>query len=146
VRCGPAAAGPRGRRRSGPAPAASLGPGAGGSSGSSVPTGRSQSPARPSAAAAAASPAAAQPAAAAAADAAATVVAPPAPSGPGGSSGTSLSSYEELTFLPDDFTLPAGQLSAVDRASPELAEDVFRCPGCTNEACMVRRARRRGRQ
>jgi len=50
----------------------------------------------------------------------------------------SLSSYEELTFLPEQFQLPPGQLSEVDRTSPEAAEDVFRCPGCTQEACMVR--------
>jgi threonine dehydratase len=33
--------------------------------------------------------------------------------------------------------MPPGQLSVVDRESPEMPEDVFRCPGCTQEACQT---------
>lgn len=54
-----------------------------------------------------------------------------------GPSVSSLSSYEELTFIPEDFELPPGVLSTVDRTSPESPDDVFRCPGCTAEACMT---------
>ena len=51
--------------------------------------------------------------------------------------GSTLSSYEELTFLPEDFELPAGALSEVDRSSPASPDDVFRCPSCTAPECMV---------
>jgi hypothetical protein len=56
----------------------------------------------------------------------------------GSSSGSSLSSFEELTFIPEEFELPPGVLSEVDRTSPASPDDVFRCPGCTKAECMVR--------
>eukprot|EP00879_Flechtneria_rotunda_P017966 GHRR01018830.1.p1 GENE.GHRR01018830.1~~GHRR01018830.1.p1 ORF type:complete len:425 (+),score=126.20 GHRR01018830.1:51-1277(+) len=50
----------------------------------------------------------------------------------------SLSSFEEqLTFVPEDFELPAGVLSTVDRTSPLAPEDAYRCIGCTNPACQT---------
>ncbi|KAI8464153.1 MAG: threonine dehydratase I [Monoraphidium minutum] len=65
--------------------------------------------------------------------AAQVVAASPTPS----ASGSTLSSYEELTFLPEDFELPRGVMSEVDRSSPESPDDVFRCPGCTAPECMT---------
>lgn len=98
-------------------------------------SGRRRSPPRPASPApiGSAQPAAASPtAAAAAAPAAETAQVVTS------SSGSTLSSYEELTFLPEDFELPAGVLSGVDRDSALSPDDVFRCPGCTKPDCMVR--------
>jgi hypothetical protein len=40
--------------------------------------------------------------------------------------------------VPEDFQLPAGELSTVDRTRTILAQDVFRCFGCTKPECQVR--------
>lgn len=51
---------------------------------------------------------------------------------------TSLSSYEDnQKCVPEDFELPAGVVSRVDRISPLAPEDAFRCIGCTNAECQV---------
>ncbi len=42
-----------------------------------------------------------------------------------------------LIRAPEDFTLPVGQLSTVDRHSEVAPEDVYRCAGCTRSACQV---------
>jgi hypothetical protein len=60
------------------------------------------------------------------------------PASPPASLSTSMGSYDELTFAPEDFELPPGVLSEVDRGSPPSPDDVFRCPGCTRPECMVR--------
>jgi hypothetical protein len=52
----------------------------------------------------------------------------------------SLSSLEEpstLTNVPEDYELPPGVLSSIDRTSPAAPEDAFMCPGCTKEECKV---------
>lgn len=50
----------------------------------------------------------------------------------------SLSSYEDpYTFVPEDYELPAGVLSIVDRTSPPAPEDAYRCTGCTRPECQV---------
>lgn len=58
---------------------------------------------------------------------------------PSGSQIDSLASVElnDLLCNPEDFVLPPGELSVVDRQSDESPEDVFRCPGCTRPACQV---------
>jgi hypothetical protein len=45
---------------------------------------------------------------------------------------------QPLFVSPEDFTLPPGELSTIDRTSPPSTQDVFRCPGCTEPACQVR--------
>lgn len=51
----------------------------------------------------------------------------------------SLNSYEDpYTFVPEDYELPAGVLSQVDRTLPAAPEDAFRCIGCTRPECQVR--------
>jgi hypothetical protein len=51
----------------------------------------------------------------------------------------SISSYEDpLLCVPEDFELPPGVLSSVDRTSPAAPEDAFRCIGCTRPECQVR--------
>lgn len=44
---------------------------------------------------------------------------------------------ESLSCLPEDFTLPPGEVSFVDRVSEESPADVFRCPGCTRPECQT---------
>jgi hypothetical protein len=44
---------------------------------------------------------------------------------------------EPLLVAPEDFVLPPGELSAVDRSSPPSPADTFRCPGCTVPECQV---------
>lgn len=39
--------------------------------------------------------------------------------------------------VPEDLQLPPGQLSTIDRVGKNLPADVFRCFGCTKEACQV---------
>jgi hypothetical protein len=39
--------------------------------------------------------------------------------------------------LPEDLTLPAGQLSTVDRVGKGRSSDVYRCSGCTMPECQV---------
>lgn len=57
---------------------------------------------------------------------------------------TSLRSYEDpYTFVPEDYELPAGVLSSVDRTSPASPEDAYRCIGCTSPECQVSVKRRR---
>lgn len=41
--------------------------------------------------------------------------------------------------MPEDFELPPGVVSEVDRTSPLSPDDVFRCPGCTAPECMSER-------
>jgi hypothetical protein len=79
--------------------------------------------------------------------AAAQEVVPDAAAGgsPDRSTTASLASLEELhplTFAPEDFELPPGQLSTVDRTSALSQDDVFRCPGCTKAECQVSTAAR----
>lgn len=42
-----------------------------------------------------------------------------------------------LLCAPEDFKLPPGKLSKVDRMGKSSAADVFRCVGCTEAACQV---------
>ena len=63
---------------------------------------------------------------------------PDAAAAPSAVSATSLASIEdELTVAPEDFELAPGELSFVDRTSPESPDDVFRCVGCTRPECQV---------
>lgn len=53
----------------------------------------------------------------------------------------SLGSLEEsstLTNVPEDYELPPGVLSSIDRTSPAAPEDAYMCPGCTKAECKVR--------
>lgn len=45
---------------------------------------------------------------------------------------------EGLVRKPEDFQLPQGQLSYVERCEPLSVEDVFRCTACTRPECQVR--------
>lgn len=50
----------------------------------------------------------------------------------------SLGSIDEVaTCVPEDFELPLGVLSPVDRTSPSAPEDAYMCPGCTRPECQV---------
>ncbi len=44
---------------------------------------------------------------------------------------------EGLVRKPEDFQLPQGQLSYVERCEPLAAADVFRCTACTRPECQV---------
>jgi hypothetical protein len=88
--------------------------------------GHQQRPAAASLEAAPTEPAAAAGASAAAAAAAAS----PAQS--------MLSSMEEA-MAPDEFELPPGVVSEVDRGGPLSPDDVFRCPGCARPECATAR-------
>lgn len=44
---------------------------------------------------------------------------------------------EGLVRKPEDFQLPQGQLSYVERCEPQAAADVFRCAACTRPECQV---------
>jgi hypothetical protein len=51
----------------------------------------------------------------------------------------SLSSLEDrLACVPEDYVLPPGVLSDIDRTSPLAPEDTYRCTGCTKPECQVR--------
>ena len=39
------------------------------------------------------------------------------------------------TVLPEEFTLPQGRLSPINRTSASSPADIFRCAGCTDAAC-----------
>lgn len=41
-------------------------------------------------------------------------------------------------FSPEQYQLPPGQLSTVDRTSPALPDDAYKCIGCTRAECQVR--------
>lgn len=50
----------------------------------------------------------------------------------------SLGSIDEVaTCVPEEFELPLGVLSTVDRTSPSAPEDAYRCPGCTRPECQT---------
>lgn len=51
------------------------------------------------------------------------------------SNGNGAASTPFPVVAPEDFTLPAGRLSAIDRSSPPAAADAFRCVGCVDPAC-----------
>jgi hypothetical protein len=83
-----------------------------------------------------------QPAASAAADAAAQPSAIAAAAAAGAAATLSvtqsLGSIDEVaTCVPEEFELPLGVLSTVDRTSPSAPEDAYRCPGCTRPECQV---------
>lgn len=42
-----------------------------------------------------------------------------------------------VVALPEDFQLPPGQLSHVERSKPLAAADAFRCAACTRPECQV---------
>lgn len=42
---------------------------------------------------------------------------------------------KEERFLPEDYQLAQGELSFIDKKAEVVPEDVFRCVGCTKEAC-----------
>lgn len=43
-----------------------------------------------------------------------------------------------IVALPEEFQLPSGQLSHVERSKPLAAADAFRCAACTRPECQVR--------
>ncbi len=46
-------------------------------------------------------------------------------------------SQDRLIYAPEDFKLEAGVESHIDRDSPAVPEDIFRCSSCTEAACQV---------
>ena len=46
-------------------------------------------------------------------------------------------------YAPEDFTMPPGEPSSIDRTHPAESADVFRCVGCTEPDCQVRCLNRR---
>lgn len=46
-----------------------------------------------------------------------------------------------IVAAPEDFQLPPGQLSHVERSKPLAAADAFRCAACTRPECQVRAGR-----
>lgn len=46
-----------------------------------------------------------------------------------------------VVAAPEDFQLPPGQLSHVERSKPLAAADAFRCAACTRPECQVRAGR-----
>lgn len=51
--------------------------------------------------------------------------------------------HNNLIRAPEDFTLPPGQLSTVDRNVEVAQQDIYRCAGCTATACQVCLGQRR---
>ena len=43
-----------------------------------------------------------------------------------------------IVCAPEDFVLPQGQLSPIDRERPQAPADVFRCAACSRPECQVR--------
>lgn len=44
------------------------------------------------------------------------------------------------TVMPEEYWLPPGEISAIDRSSDVQEQDIFRCFGCTRPECEVRTA------
>lgn len=42
---------------------------------------------------------------------------------------------QAIVRAPEDFVLPQGQLSTIDRERPQSPADVFRCAACTRPEC-----------
>lgn len=51
---------------------------------------------------------------------------------------------KEERWLPEDYQLAQGEVSAIQRDAPTLPEDVFRCVGCTKAECQGPQVTRRG--
>lgn len=65
----------------------------------------------------------------------ARVQAPQRPPSTAGNGAAAPSTPSQLIYEPEDFQLPPGEVSRVDRVGKNSPADVFRCPGCTEPAC-----------
>lgn len=62
---------------------------------------------------------------------------PPSPAGGNGAGATGAAAPAAVkdSYNPEEYVLPSGTVSPVDRVGKQDASDVFRCPGCTEPAC-----------